>query len=259
MQGLIPARRSFDSSFYGLRAGILFALRVAAPPTPRAETTPHKSVLMRFGLTLSGHTVLVVTVILLASGVVPICRSSASAQHANETRIMVPTRNAAPRQGYAISLTFAGLPAPLTEISAYARYEVSNRDCVPIDYSRAIGGVKLPPEYHLDLVLQPHENSTFLTQVFTDALADADPYGLGPCKWGLQGVTVAFRSPTTHFLGGVTIDEIRAAIVVAKHYLILDFLEAPKVGERVFGEGPDYYLKALGPHFTLTLAPQRSK
>jgi len=35
---VIPARRSSDSSLDGLRAGIHFALRAAAPPTPRAET-----------------------------------------------------------------------------------------------------------------------------------------------------------------------------------------------------------------------------
>jgi PIN domain nuclease of toxin-antitoxin system len=51
VSAVIPSRRSFDSSGCGLRDGILFALRVAAPPTPRADTNAHKSELMRVGIT----------------------------------------------------------------------------------------------------------------------------------------------------------------------------------------------------------------
>ena len=52
MPRLIPSRRSSDSLVRRLRDGILFCLRVAAPPTPRADTYANKSVLMRVGMRL---------------------------------------------------------------------------------------------------------------------------------------------------------------------------------------------------------------
>ncbi len=49
---VIPSRRSSDSLVRRLRDGILFCLRVAAPPTPRADTSRHKSELMPAGISV---------------------------------------------------------------------------------------------------------------------------------------------------------------------------------------------------------------
>ena len=47
---LIPSRRSFDIVSMDCGTVLLFCLRAAAPPTPRADTYPHKSKLMRVGI-----------------------------------------------------------------------------------------------------------------------------------------------------------------------------------------------------------------
>ena len=169
---------------------------------------------------------------------------------------VVPERKSGPNIGYETSFRFAGLPAPLEKIVAFARFEVSNRDCVPVDFSRAPGGVRVLPEFQMDLVLKATD-SDYTATIYADALADTDMFGLGTCRWRLEGVTVNFKSETTLFVGGLPSEQMRDNVPVVQHYLVKDFFEKPKVGDWVFGEKPDYYLKSLGPQFTLTVTARK--
>lgn len=168
-----------------------------------------------------------------------------------------PTLNPAPARGYEIEFRFAGLPGAITGVVAFAHFEVGNVDCVALDHSRALGGVRLPPEHRFDLPLEQRGAGVYVTKVYEDALASADLFGLGDCHWRMDSVTMNFRSPATLFVGGAGTDKLRSATPVVQHYLARDFAEKPKYTDHVFGEKPDHYLKSLGPQFTLTTTPRR--
>ncbi|MFZ5638332.1 MAG: hypothetical protein ACOY82_17280 [Pseudomonadota bacterium] len=169
-----------------------------------------------------------------------------------------PVANPAPRQRYALTLRFDGLPGALTDIAATADFEVENRECVPYDYSRAAGGVRLPPRYSVPLALQRIDDSTYIATLHEDALLDDDYYGLGVCRWALNTATVHFHSASTHFVGGIDAERLAAEAEVVDHYLARDFAQKPTPMDVVFGEeSPDFYQSAAGPQFTLAIASRK--
>ena len=178
----------------------------------------------------------------------------AAAQSAEIQGAQMVITNPAPRNGYAVRFEFAGLPGSIAEPTAFALFEVTNRDCVPVDHARAIGGIKLPPQHQLALQLTALGDRSYRTNVFEDALSSSDLFGLGLCHWALQGLTVTFRSTATRFIGGASLEQLRTAEPVVQHYLARDFFERPAVGTHVFGEKPGHYLSSMGPQFTLTIA-----
>lgn len=166
--------------------------------------------------------------------------------------------NPAPKRGYALALRFTGLPAAVTRLSLTANYEVDNLECVPVDYTKAMGGVRLPPEQRIELTLQRIDDNTYAATVHEDAFLDEDYYDLGICHWALGTASVHFHSPSTQFVGGISADQLTAEAEVTEHYLVRDFAQKPPVGDVVFGEdSPDFYLASLGPQFKLTISARR--
>lgn len=169
-----------------------------------------------------------------------------------------PTPNPAPKQTYVLTLRFAGLPAALAEIAATADFEVENRECVPYDFARAAGGVRLPPRHSVALDLRKVDDTTWTAELHEDALNDEDYYGLGICRWALNTATVHFHSAATHFVGGIAADRLAAEAEVTDHYLVRDFAQKPAPMDVVFGEeSPDFYQSSVGPQFTLTISARR--
>ncbi|TXH77236.1 MAG: hypothetical protein E6Q88_01850 [Lysobacteraceae bacterium] len=166
--------------------------------------------------------------------------------------------NPAPKRSYALTLRFAGLPAAINQVTVYADYDVENIDCVPLDYTKAVGGIRLPPEHRLELSLHRVDENTYTATVHEDALQDEDYYGLGVCQWALAGATVHFSSPTTQFISGINADELAAEQETTDHYLARDFNQKPALLDFVFGkDSADYYLANLGPQFTLNIKANR--
>lgn len=169
-----------------------------------------------------------------------------------------PKQNPAPKHAYALTLRFADLPAAVTRLSVTANYEVDNLDCVPLDYTKALGGIRMPPEQRIELTLQRIDDNTYTTIVREDAFLDEDYYGLGVCHWSLGTASVHFHSPSTQFVGGMSADQLAVEAEVTEHYLVRDFSQKPAVGNVVFGEDkPDFYLASLGPQFRLIITARR--
>ena len=169
-----------------------------------------------------------------------------------------PKQNPAPREAYALQIEFAGLPASVTELTGTADFEVANRDAVPLDHSKALGGVRLPPQHSVPLVFRRIDDTRFAASFQKDALLDEDYFGLGVCEWSLTSVSVHFRSPVTHFVGGFSGDRLHDGVTVVQHYLVRDFSEKPASMDQVFGEeSADFYRPAAGPQFTLTISARR--
>jgi hypothetical protein len=192
------------------------------------------------------------------------CQSASTPDPRTQAAMAAPVpdvqarQNPAPKRTYALALRFTGLPAAVTRLSVTANYAVDNLDCVPVDYTRAIGGIRLPPEQRIELTLQKIDDNTYATTVSEDAFLDEDYYGLGVCHWALGTASVHFHSPSTQFVGGISADQLTAEGEVTEHYLVRDFAQKPAVGDVVFGEdSPNFYLASLGPQFKLSISARR--
>jgi hypothetical protein len=182
--------------------------------------------------------------------------ATSAAQHAVPKIDVKP--NPAARERYALLLRFADLPGDLEEMRGTLDFEVSNLDCVPIDYERAFGGVKLTPRHNVAVDLRKGDNGQYIGTVHADALLDEDYYGLGVCHWALNSFTVHFRSRTTHFVGGIDGKALTAQTTSTEHYLASDFEKKPDAMDVVFGEdSASFYLASAGPQFTLTISTHK--
>lgn len=168
-----------------------------------------------------------------------------------------PRRNPAPREGYALLIAFDDLPASITDITATADFQVANPDSVPLDHTRAVGGVRLVPEHRVPLALTRLDDGRYAATVHRDALLDEDYFGLGTSHWALASVSVRFHSPSTRFIGGLPGDALADGTRQVQHYLVRDAAHRPATMDVVFGEAPGFYQASAGPQFTFTLTARR--
>lgn len=155
-----------------------------------------------------------------------------------------------PQKSYSLTFNFSGLPGSISDLVATADYVVDNVECVP---PQKISGARLRPEHSQQLTLQQIDNSRFATTIHADGLQDEDYFGLGVCHWALNWATIRFQSPTTKFVGAISIDQIQAGTPVEQHYLASDFGKKPEPAVAVFGEETDIFRAEAGPRFILTL------
>lgn len=167
--------------------------------------------------------------------------------------------NPAARNAYVLTLRFADAPGPIAEITAFTHYQVENHNCIPTDYTRAPGGIRLLPDHYMPLKLQRVDDITYTATLFEDALLHENYYGLGVCRWVLNTAAVVnFQSAATRFIGALGAAELHAEQARVQHYLARDFTQKPPIGDAVFGETAGHYLAAMGPQFTLTITARKA-
>jgi hypothetical protein len=188
------------------------------------------------------------------------CQIAASSQQSSSSAASKPVpkiqikNNPSARQRHELTFKFQALPGTISKLEASADFEVQNIDCVPVDYEKAIGGVRLAPRHKLPLTYRQIDENTYTATLIPDALLNEDYYGLGVCEWGLSSATVHFYSPTTHFIGGLTAEQLQAGAQVVEHYLTQDFSKKPDHMEAVFGEKEGTYVSSAGPQFTMSIS-----
>lgn len=163
---------------------------------------------------------------------------------ASAQEIVTPKNNPAPSRSHEIAWRFEAPPGPVRSMDARADYEVENIDCVPIDYERALGGVRLPPHHSVRLELRQATNGELSVIVYRDALQAEDYFHLGPCHWELRNVVVEFRSLDHRmgFLAALVAEQLSRNGVVAWHYLVDDFHKAPPPPmTAIHGEAKGFY------------------
>jgi hypothetical protein len=160
--------------------------------------------------------------------------------------------NPNPKSNYVVDVTFDGVDATGFYVGAYALYRVTNRDCVAVNPSAAIGGLQLLPEYERRFKVRETAGGKKSLTISLDALMPENYFGLGMCNWALDGLTVEFSNGSGRFVAGLSADQIKATQPISSYYLMSD-LNRP-IGEAyVFGEKADFYLATMGPQFTATL------
>lgn len=118
--------------------------------------------------------------------------ASAVIQGCGRTEPVSPPRvadNAHPARRYEVLATILDDPGEIRRIEARVNYTVANTDCIPIDYTRSLGGSR-PIFLEERLLPVMREGRQLKVAVAEDALLPEDYYGLGVCRWKLG--TVAF-------------------------------------------------------------------
>lgn len=72
-------------------------------------------------------------------------------------------------------------------------YQIANENCVPVNYGRALGGVKLSYPTYLNLRPIQISKKRFEVLVSKDSILPEDYWGLGVCKWKFIGVSLTLE------------------------------------------------------------------
>ena len=165
-----------------------------------------------------------------------------------------PKLSLAPKKGHEITFSLRGLTSDIGPPRASLHYRVDNRDCTPMDYQRALGGVRLTQRYRLTASVQAVGERRFVVRAWEDALVDEDYFGLGRCRWALESVTFSFVSAQgARFVAAIAATDLRAEQALNLRYLISDLAAPAGSDPAIFGEAPGFYPDHK-PQFTLTIA-----
>jgi len=166
--------------------------------------------------------------------------------------------NRAAQRGKALEFRFSSLPGAVRLSGAELHFEIQNRECVPMDYGRAWGGVRLPPRYGLPAHISRASDGALIVDVPKDALIDEDYFSLGVCHWALQSVSLPFASDRARFVASVSADEILAGKDLVLQYLVSDYTSGAEHLPAIFGERPGFYPDNK-PQFSLKVTVRTGK
>lgn len=79
-----------------------------------------------------------------------------------------------------------------TNVSAVAGYEVADKTCLPIDYAKAIGGVRAPSLYWESVTIRQKDRREFEVVVFEDFYLPEALYTQKKCEWKLSNISIRF-------------------------------------------------------------------
>ncbi|MCC5084510.1 hypothetical protein [Xanthomonas campestris] len=102
-------------------------------------------------------------------------------------------KNPHPTQAYRITMTIEDAPGPFEWISGTAFYEMTNRNsCTPIDPS--LGMSTKQKEDGISINFEKVNDTTYVANIYSDGMVDADYYGKGTCNFELDGVGISLKA-----------------------------------------------------------------
>jgi hypothetical protein len=171
-----------------------------------------------------------------------------------------PKRNPAPTEVYEITVTIKDAPGPFDSIDGFTQFDVLNDECVPLDYTAALGGVRNNPSERVPVKYERIGDGVYRATVVADALVDEDYYGLGMCHWTLVATNfIANAGSKIAFVSYLTGDNLTNAEAKNSFYSTLFYQDRNTIefDMSVSGEsGPDKFGPNV-PLFEILIAPTR--
>lgn len=119
--------------------------------------------------------------------------------------------NRNPMDRYEITIQIENKVTSPQGIGGKVSYMVDNAEkCLPVDYTRAIGGVRPVLYREQSLTYERVSNHVFKTYIYEDAILNEDYYGLGVCDWGAQSVSAHIVIGSSTQIAGVTNKNIKS-------------------------------------------------
>lgn len=103
--------------------------------------------------------------------------------------------NPKPQQRYQIILRAEELPSIFFDkIDGNVPYGIEKNSCIPIDYTRSLGGSKPFFRERRKIKFTRISDIEYQAHVFSDLIANEDYYGLGVCEWKLGSVVAEIHA-----------------------------------------------------------------
>lgn len=147
----------------------------------------------------------------------------------DKTPVLPPkiTRDLGASEKFVVTLT-VGEPGVFDGIEAHANYSISNDECVPLDHSKAIGGVRLVPLEKMDLAVHKLGERKFRVEAIQQPFVPEDYYGRGVCRWAISSISFRVRKSGTFQSAVMGYSEAGDN----KMQLFMCFLAPPRSGAR---------------------------
>lgn len=69
-------------------------------------------------------------------------------------------------------------------------YNIANDSCVPLDYSKALGGIHPSFTQTHPFMIDSGDVGNYEAKLYRDMYESSDYYGLGVCRWELTGINI---------------------------------------------------------------------
>lgn len=136
------------------------------------------------------------------------------------------TRDIDATEKFLVTLTI-GEPGVFDHIEAQAAYSIANTsECVPMDHSIALGGVRPVALEKIDLPVTQVGERKFRTEALQHPFLDEDYYALGSCRWVISWISFDIHHLESSQSATLTRDEIKNS----KTQHALCFLNPPRSG-----------------------------
>ncbi len=96
-------------------------------------------------------------------------------------------QNPSPKNQFEVTLSLIESPGDVSHVTARMNYKIANADCVPIDYTRSLGG-STPTFRHSKELPIITEDKTYAVSIAEDQIQPEDYYGRGVCRWEVDGI-----------------------------------------------------------------------
>jgi hypothetical protein len=115
--------------------------------------------------------------------------------------------NASPLLNYAITVSTRDSSA-IQSLAVAEQYDVSNKECIPIDHTIALGGTRPGVLQRFPVVSLRTAKDSFSSVVSVDRIRDQEYYGLGVCHWVLDVVYIDLTSHGRTYSAYIRRDDI---------------------------------------------------
>lgn len=167
-----------------------------------------------------------------------------------------PARNPHPIKRYDVIAT-SNAPEPWNSIAGYIGYEITNRECLPID---SFLGQQDVPNFGIYIEMERVDDHTWKGHFFRDAWQDADIYNLGICHWdvtsaGISAIARKVRFNWSHTLTTLLRDGIQTSYFKKSLY---GDAGAVRYGAQAFTAEDPEVLQAPSAYFPVTIAVENA-
>lgn len=135
--------------------------------------------------------------------------------------------NPNPQDRYEIVVEIENQSVPIENVFGSTVYTISNEQCIPIDYTRSLGGSTPYFRKKVGLRFSRNRALSFVSSLYRDYFSDGDYYGRGSCKWEIGPTSVKVH------LQGLSYSAVIGGMKVLRHEHQDTFCLKPEVSKSV--------------------------
>lgn len=126
--------------------------------------------------------------------------------------------NAEQRQKYELHVKLQNKPrSSIDGARGVIYYEIKNRDCVPIDYTRSLGGSRPMFQKKYQVEFKENDKNEYVSQLYLDKIKNENYYGIDVCEWGLSSETIYIKMDGVEYPTGMVGSDIAEELMIEEY------------------------------------------